>query len=97
MNKTFALASIILMLGLTTAQAQTIDFRTYKCSKFIALPENIQELVAVWLDGFLSDDEDPQSMQVDFAGTDTDEIRTYCQSNPGALLPSAAEEAGAEE
>jgi len=42
------------------------------------LPARTLDLVAVWLDGFQADDDDPESMKVDLSATDADAIKAQC-------------------
>lgn len=73
------------------ANAQTLDFRTATCSDFVALPEDALDIATAWLDGHLSDEEDPESMTVDVSGTDAEDIKAHCQQNPGANLIQAVD------
>lgn len=74
------------------AQTQKVDLRKMTCKEAIALPEATLDLVSVWIDGFMSDNDDPESMVVDFSGTDADEIKAVCQNNPGTRLLQAVED-----
>lgn len=89
--KTYFTALIVLLFA-TAAHAQKIDLRTITCKEAIALPEDTLDVVSVWIDGFMSDDDDPESMVVDFSETDSDEIKAVCQKIPSAKLLHAVED-----
>jgi hypothetical protein len=91
MNKILGLMTALALLGAASVCAQTIDLRTIKCSEFAALPVETQELVAVWLDGFLADDQAPDGLLVDFSETDADFIQEQCQKTPNAGLLASVE------
>lgn len=86
---TLFLAALLMAPGV--AGAQTIDFRTATCKDFVALPEDALDVVAAWIDGHLSDEEDPESMVVDASATDADEIKAHCKQHMGTKLLEAVE------
>ena len=91
MKKILCLTVALTLLGAPSVCAQTIDLRTIKCSEFAALPVETQDVVAVWLDGFLADDQAPDGLQVDFSETDADFMKEHCQKTPNAGLLAAFE------
>lgn len=78
------------------AAAQTIDIRAITCKEAAALPDETLELLSVWLDGYLADDENPEDAKVDLAAVqeDAQEIRDHCERNPDATVLQAAEALG---
>ncbi len=91
MNKILGLMAALALLGAPSVCAQTIDLRSIKCSEFAALPVETQDVVAVWLDGFLADDQAPDGLLVDFSETDADFIKEQCQKTPNAGLLASVE------
>ena len=80
-----------LLVTANAASGTEIDLRKITCKEAVALPQDTLDLVSVWIDGFLSDDEDEESMIVDFSETDTGEIKTFCQKHPDTKLLQAVE------
>lgn len=91
MKQILGLTVALALLGAPSVCAQTIDLRTIKCSEFAALPLETRDLVAVWLDGFLADDQAADGLQVDFLEIDADFIENHCQKTPNAGLLAAVE------
>lgn len=90
--KIFAFFLVAIVLVMTrTAQAQTIDLRTITCKEAVTLSKDTLDLVSAWIDGHLSDDDDAESMVVDFSETDAEDLRNYCQQHPKNKLIEAAE------
>jgi len=90
--KTYFVTLFGLLIATTTvAHAQDVDMRKFTCKEAIALPEDSLARVSAWIDGFMSDDDDPASMVVDFSETDADEIKAYCKNNPNIKLLQAVE------
>lgn len=82
---------IALMISTSAAQAQQVNFTTAKCQDLANMSEDVVDLVSVWLDGFSSDEEQPETLTVDFSGTDADDLTAYCQQNPSVSLVQAFE------
>ncbi|MGD9783259.1 MAG: HdeA/HdeB family chaperone [Hyphomicrobiaceae bacterium] len=93
MGRIIGLALVALVLGSTVVDAQTINLRTFKCADFVKLKPDTRDLVAIWLDGHLADDEAPDGLTVDFSGSDADGILAICKKSPGTDLLKAAEQA----
>lgn len=83
--------SLLLLLTPSYAHAAQFNFKTATCKEFVALPDKTLDLAALWLEGFLSDEEDPESMEVDLMDTDADEIKANCLKNPKANLIKTVE------
>jgi hypothetical protein len=94
MKNVIALAFAVSLLAAAPVNAQTIDFATIKCKDVAALPKATLELIAVWLDGFQADDDDPESMKVDLTAVKAhgDKIKAHCRQHPTIGLLQAAEE-----
>jgi hypothetical protein len=93
MKNVITVAVAVSFLALAPATAQTIDMRNVKCKDVAALPKDALEMIAVWLDGFFADDDDADSMKVDFTATraDGEKIKAFCQKNPTVGVLQAAE------
>ena len=83
--------AVALFVLSSAAHAEAINLKTYTCSEFVSLPEETKDLVAVWLDGYLADDEAADGLTVDFSGTDADELSEFCAANSGSTVLQAAE------
>lgn len=88
------LVCTVSFLAVAPASAQTIDVRTITCKEVAALPDETLELFAVWLDGFLADDENAEDQKVDLAAAedDAEEIKAYCTKHPALPLLQAMEQ-----
>lgn len=89
--KQIMIAAVAFSILSSAAHAETINLRTYKCSEFVSLTEETKDLVSVWLDGYLADDEAADGLTVDFSGTDADELSEYCAANSESTVLQAAE------
>lgn len=78
-------------LGITSAQAQTIDLTTLKCKNFIDSGRQTISFIVMWLDGYYTDEEDPAVVDFDKMKATTDKLSAYCLQNPGMGLMNAAE------
>lgn len=93
MKYPIALVLAVPFLAAAPVEAQTIDVRAMTCKEVAALPDATLRLIAVWLDGYLADDESPEDMKVDLAAAqeDAEDIREHCEQNPAMSLLQAAE------
>ena len=48
------------LLAAVAANAQVIDLSRTKCRDFIQFPKETMSFLTMWLDGYLTDDEDPR-------------------------------------
>ena len=46
------------LLAAAAANAQVVDLSKVKCRDFIAFPKETKSYLTMWLDGYLTDDED---------------------------------------
>lgn len=91
MNSKAFVFSLCFLLTPSLALAQQFNFKTATCGDFVALSDDDVDVATTWLDGHLSDEDDPESMVVDLSESDADEIKAYCQKKPGANLIQAVE------
>jgi hypothetical protein len=80
-------------LAADSVSAQTIDVRIIKCKEVAALPDVTLRLLAVWLDGYLADDERPEDGKADLAAAQdaAEDIQAHCERNPTKGLLQAVE------
>lgn len=90
----WCLVCTVSFLASASASAQTIDVRTVTCKEAAALPDGTLGLLAVWLDGFLADDDNAEDQKVDLAAAedDAEEIKAYCTKHPALPLLQAMEQ-----
>jgi acid stress chaperone HdeB len=89
------LTSVVLVAaGLLAAEptnAQLVDLSTLKCKNFIELPKETVNAVTMWLDGYLTDEEDPAVVDFDKMKAKAERLSEYCGQNPEMTLTTAAE------
>ena len=74
------------------AQAQQVDVSKLKCKEFTELPKDTIVNVTLWLDGYLTDEEDPAVVDFDKMKGKADKLVSYCAQNPRLRIMTAAEE-----
>lgn len=76
-----------------SANAETIDVRAITCAEVATLPDETLRRLAVWLDGYLADDEANEDAKIDLTALEGDaaDIKAYCLKNPATTLLRAAE------
>jgi acid stress chaperone HdeB len=89
------LTSVVLVAaGLLAAEptnAQLVDLSTLKCKNFIELPKETVNAVTMWLDGYLTDEEDPAVVDFDKMKAKAERLSAYCGQKPEMTLTTAAE------
>lgn len=89
--KTIGALLLAFAIGITSAQAQTIDLATLKCKDFIDSGRQTISFIVMWLDGYYTDEEDPAVVDFDKMKATTDKLSAYCMQNPSMGLMNAAE------
>jgi acid stress chaperone HdeB len=79
------------LLAAGPANAQVVDLSTLKCKQFIELPKETVNAIAMWLDGYLTDDEDPAVVDFDKMKAKAERLAEYCAQSPEMSLMTAAE------
>jgi acid stress chaperone HdeB len=74
------------------AHAQALDLAALKCKEFIQLPKDTTMAVTMWLDGHLTDEDDPPVLDLDRIREKADRLATFCAQSPEVGLLSAAED-----
>jgi acid stress chaperone HdeB len=85
---------VLVAAGLLAAEptnAQLVDLSTLKCKNFIELPKETVNAVTMWLDGYLTDEEDPAVVDFDKMKAKAERLSEYCGQNPEMTLMTAAE------
>jgi acid stress chaperone HdeB len=87
---TVLLVAAALIAG-TGANAQAVNLSTIKCKGFVELPKEAIVAVTKWLDGYLTDEEDPPLIDLDKLKAKAEKLGAYCAQNPRMSLAVAAE------
>ena len=79
------------VFGAGGASAQAIDLSTLKCREFAEFPKDTVNAITMWLDGYLTDEEDPAVIDLDKMKAKAEKLAAYCVQNPKMSLMAAAE------
>jgi acid stress chaperone HdeB len=79
------------LLAAAPCEAQLLDLSTLKCKQFIDLPKDTAGAMTMWLDGYLTDEEDPAVIDLDKMKVRAERLAAYCGQNPEMTLMTAAE------
>ena len=79
------------LLAAAPADAQVIDLSTLRCKQFIELPKEALNAVTLWLDAYLTDEEESAIIDFDKMKGKADRLTAYCAHNPDMSLMTAAE------
>jgi len=79
------------LLAAAPADAQVIDLSTLSCKQFIELPKETLNAVTLWLDAYLTDEEESAVIDFDRMKDKAERLATYCAQNPEMSLMTAAE------
>ncbi|MFL6797411.1 MAG: HdeA/HdeB family chaperone [Xanthobacteraceae bacterium] len=90
--KVASIAAVPALLAAVAAHAQAVDISRMKCKDFVELPKETITSVTTWLDGYLTDDEEPRVVDLAQMKTKADKLNLFCAQNPKAGLLSAAED-----
>jgi acid stress chaperone HdeB len=74
------------------ANAQALDLSAISCKQFIELPKDTAAAITMWLDGHLTDEEDPAVLDLDRIKIKAERLAALCAQNPQVSLMTAAEE-----
>ena len=74
------------------AHGQVIDVSSMKCQEFIELPKETANAIAMWLDGYFTDEQDPAAVDLDKLKGSAEKLGTFCTQNPKTGLITAAED-----
>jgi acid stress chaperone HdeB len=79
------------LLAAVPADAQVVDLSTLSCKQFIELPKETLNAVTLWLDAFLTDEEETAVIDFDKMKDKAERLAAYCAQNPETSLMTAAE------
>jgi acid stress chaperone HdeB len=79
------------LLAAAPADAQMLDLSTLRCKQFIELPKETLNAVTLWLDAYLTDEEEPAVIDFDKMKGRAERLAAYCGQNPEMSLMTAAE------
>ena len=79
------------LLAAAPADAQVVDLSTLSCKQFIELPKETLNAVTLWLDAYLTDEEESAVIDFDKMKGKAERLAAYCTQNPEMSLMTAAE------
>ena len=91
------LAGVVLVAAIAIAiavpaNAQVIDLSKIKCKEFIGFPKETMSYLTMWIDGYLTDEEDPRVVDLEKMKAKTEKLGLYCAQNPRMSVLTAAED-----
>ena len=84
-----ALATALTSAG--SASAQIVDMRTATCNDFIGFKRDTTFAIAMWLDAYYLDEDDPPLIDFDKIRKKAARLTVYCNQNPTHSLTAASE------
>jgi len=76
----------------TAAHGESLDLSRMKCKDLIELPKETVATLTVWLDGYLTDEEEPRVVDLEKMKLKAERLSLYCAQNPRVSILSAAED-----
>jgi acid stress chaperone HdeB len=86
-----AILVVAALLAAAPADAQVIDLSALTCKQFIELPKETLNAVTLWLDAYLTDEEESAVIDFDKMKGKAERLAAYCAQNPEMSLMAAAE------
>jgi acid stress chaperone HdeB len=91
------LAGVVLVAAIAIAiavpaNAQVIDLSRIKCKEFIGFPKETMSYLTMWIDGYLTDEEDPRVVDLEKMKAKAEKLGLYCAQNPRMSVLTAAED-----
>jgi hypothetical protein len=74
------------------ANGQAVDLSAISCRQFLELPKDTAAAITMWLDGHLTDEEDPAVLDLDRIKAKAERLAAFCAQNPQTGLMAAAED-----
>jgi acid stress chaperone HdeB len=90
--KTFVTALLAALLLGAPARAQVVNLSTITCKDFLANSKDKIDLIAMWLDGYYTDDDVPAVVDFGKMREKAAKLGDYCAKNPSVGLTTAAEQ-----
>jgi hypothetical protein len=79
------------MFAADGANGQALDLSAISCKQFIELPKDTAAAITIWLDGHLTDEDDPAVFDLDRIKASAERLAAFCAQNPQSGLIAAAE------
>jgi hypothetical protein len=73
------------------ADGQALDLSAISCKQFIELPKDTAVAITLWLDGHLTDEDDPAVFDLGRIKANAERLAAFCARNPQTGLVAAAE------
>jgi hypothetical protein len=73
------------------ASGQALDLSAISCKQFVELPKDTAATITIWLDGHLTDEDDPAVVDLDRIKANAERLAAFCARNPQTGLMAAAE------
>ena len=73
------------------ADGQALDLSAISCKQFVELPKDTAAAITLWLDGHLTDEDDPAVVDLDRIKANAERLAAFCARNPQTGLIAAAE------
>jgi hypothetical protein len=73
------------------ADGQAVDLSAMRCKEFLELPKDTAAAITMWLDGHLTDEDDPAVLDLDRIKAKAERLAAFCAQNPQTGLMAAAE------
>lgn len=74
------------------ANGQAVDLSAISCRQFLELPKDTAAAITMWLDGHLTDEEDPAVLDLERIKAKAERLAAFCAQNPQTGLMAAAED-----
>src|ERR1700722_13623060 len=87
----WVIALAALVLSVSPAAAEDLDFSKIKCSEFVSAPKDQIGTVLTWLEGYYTKESDPPILYSDKVLKDAKNLSAYCNSNPSDDIIKAAD------
>ena len=84
-------ALLVAVFAAHGADGQALDLSAISCKQFIELPKDTAAAITMWLDGHLTDEDDPAVFDLDRIKANAQRLAAFCAKNPQTGLIAAAE------
>jgi len=89
----FTLAILIVPAFASAALAATVNMRSITCSEYLAMPASSSNKFSAWMTGWFTYQSSRTYVDFDLHRANVASVRTWCQTNPGASVMVALENA----
>jgi len=84
-------ALLVAVFAAHGADGQALDLSAISCKQFIELPKDTAVAITLWLDGHLTDEDDPAVFDLGRIKASAERLAAFCARNPQTGLIAAAE------